>query len=70
MSQVTELKINLSRGKTSTSGEYSVAAIMIGWHTDDGDTIKASKIISARKEKIGEQVSALVERLVSELPQD
>ena len=68
MAQVTELKIGLSRGKTSTSGEYAVAAICVGWHTDDGETLKASRIISARTEKIGQQVSALVERLVNELP--
>lgn len=67
MPAVTELKMNLSVGQSPTS---AVAAVAIGWYTDDAEKLTASRIFHGNKKAVKEQIAALVDRLLAELPED
>jgi hypothetical protein len=67
MSAVTEIKMNLSRGSSPTS---AVAAVAIGWYTEDSEKLSATKIFHGGKRAVREQIAALVERLIEELPDE
>jgi hypothetical protein len=64
---VTELKLNLSQGNGPSS---AVAAVAIGWYTDDAEKLSASKIFHGGKQAVKEQIAALVERLLAEIPDE
>jgi hypothetical protein len=67
MSAVTELKMNLS---SSQAADAAVAAVMVSWYTEDSEKLSTTKIFHGGKAALKEQIAALVERLLNELPDD